>query len=76
MNRWSRRRMVYRGHMLFYQKNYGPVRTGALRVMLAGLSLAKMVVWGAAFVLPGWRDRARKELRSNVDVVKVCWKLA
>jgi N-acetylglucosaminyl-diphospho-decaprenol L-rhamnosyltransferase len=76
MNRWSRRRMVYRGHMLFYQKNYGPVRTGALRVMLAGLSLAKIGAWGAAFLLPGRRERARKELRSNVDVVKVCWKLA
>ena len=53
-----------------------PLRTGALRVMLAGLSLVKIGVWGTAFVLPGQRDRARKELRSNVDVVKVCWKLA
>jgi GT2 family glycosyltransferase len=76
MNRWGRRRMVYRGKMLFFQKNYGPVRTGALRVMLAGLSIAKIGIWGVAFVLPGWRDRARKELHSNVDVVKVCWKLA
>jgi GT2 family glycosyltransferase len=76
MNRWGRRKMVYRGKMLFFQKNYNPMRTGVLRVMLAGLSLAKMVVWGGAYVLPGWRDRARKELRSNVDVVKVCWKLA
>jgi len=75
MNRWSRRKMVYRGKMLFFKKNYGPFRTAALRAMLAGLSLAKIVIWGVAFALPGWRERAQKELRSNLDVVKLCWKL-
>jgi len=75
MNRWGRRKMVYRGHMLFFRKNYGPFRTAALRVMLGALSLAKLVIWGAAYVLPGSRERALKELRSNVDVVKLCWKL-
>jgi hypothetical protein len=75
MNRWGRRKMVYRGKMLFYQKNYGPWRTTALRVFLGGLSLLKMVPWGAAYLLPGRRDRAKKELHSNVDVVKLCWKL-
>jgi N-acetylglucosaminyl-diphospho-decaprenol L-rhamnosyltransferase len=76
MNRWSRRKMVYRGHMLFYRKNYGPFWTVMLRAMLAALSLFKIVIWGAAFVWPGWRERAQKELRSNVDVVKLCWNLA
>jgi GT2 family glycosyltransferase len=76
MNRWGRRKMVYRGKMLFFQKNYGPFRTTALRVLLAGLSLAKIVIWGVAFVLPVWRERAQKELHSNVDVVELCWKLA
>jgi GT2 family glycosyltransferase len=76
MTRWGRRKMVYRGKMLFFQKNYGPFRTAALRAMLAGLSLAKIGIWGVAFVLPGWRERAQKELRSNADVVKLCWKLA
>ena len=76
MTRWSRRKMVYRGHMLFFQKNYGPLRTTALRVMLAGLSLAKIAAWGVAFLIPGQRERAQKELSSNLDVVKACWKLA
>jgi GT2 family glycosyltransferase len=76
MNRWRRRRMVYRGKMLFYRKNYGPVQTGLLRLMFGGLSLVKMLPWGAAFALPRWRERAQKELRSNMDVVKLCWKLA
>jgi GT2 family glycosyltransferase len=75
MNRWGRRKMVYRGKMLFFRKNYGPFRTAALRVMLAALSLVKMVIWGATFVLPGWRERGQKELRSNIDVVRLCWNL-
>ena len=72
MNRWGRRKMVYRGKMLFYQKNYGPLRSGTLRFMLGSLSLAKMVGWGGAYVLPGKREQAVKELNSNKDVVKLC----
>jgi GT2 family glycosyltransferase len=75
MNRWGRRKMVYRGKMMFYQKNYGPLRTLALRIMLAVLSLLKLVVWGVAALLPARRDRAQKELRSNLDVVKLCLNL-
>jgi GT2 family glycosyltransferase len=76
MNRWRRRNMVYRGKMLFFKKNHSWLRAGALRAMLGGLSLFKMVAWGAALVWPQWRERARKELSSNADVVKLCWKLA
>lgn len=76
MNRWRRRKMVYRGKMLFYRKNYGPVRTGLLRLMLGGMSLVKMLPWGVAYVLPQQRERAQKELKSNLDVVKLCWKMA
>jgi N-acetylglucosaminyl-diphospho-decaprenol L-rhamnosyltransferase len=76
MTRWGRRKMVYRGKMLFFRKNYGPYRTVALRAMLGSLTLAKMLIWSAALVLPGWRERARKELHSNVEVVRLCWNLA
>jgi GT2 family glycosyltransferase len=75
MNRWRRRKMVYRGKMLFYRKNYGPLRTGLLRLLFGCLSLIKMLPWGVAYVLPQWRERAQKELRSNLDVVRLCWKL-
>ena len=75
MNRWRRRKMVYRGKMLFFKKNYGALRTGFLRLMLGLLSLIKMVVWGIAFILPHLRERARHEVQSNLDVVKLCWKL-
>jgi hypothetical protein len=75
MNRWGRRKMVYRGKLLFYKKNYGPAQTTALRVMLGGLSLGKMAYWGAAYLAPRKREQAEKEIRSNLDVVKTCYGL-
>jgi GT2 family glycosyltransferase len=72
MNRWGRRKMVYRGKMLFYKKNYGPLRANLLRIMLGGVSLAKMLPWSIAYILPSWRKRAEKELYSNLDVMKLC----
>jgi N-acetylglucosaminyl-diphospho-decaprenol L-rhamnosyltransferase len=76
MDRWKRRKMVYRGKMLFFRKNYGELRTGLLRMMLAALSLGKMLVWGAAYFIPGKRDLSRKELHSNAEIIGLCWKLA
>ena len=73
MNRWGRRKMVYRGKLLFYQKNYGPARTLALRAMLGGLSASKLAIWSAASVSSRWREQAHKEIQSNWDVVKICY---
>lgn len=75
MNRWKRRRMVYRGKMLFYRKNYGEFQTGILRLLFGSLSATKMVPWSLAYLIPSWRERAQKELDSNVDVIKLCLKL-
>jgi GT2 family glycosyltransferase len=75
MDRWRRRKMVYRGKMLFFRKNYGRIRTGALRLMLGILSLFKLFLWGAGFLFAADKTRIRCELRSNVDVIKLCWKL-
>ncbi|MBN2242222.1 MAG: glycosyltransferase family 2 protein [Acidobacteria bacterium] len=75
MDRWRRRKMVYRGKMLFYRKNYGPVKTGILRVMLGGLSLTKALIWIFSGILPRRKDRARKELRSNLEVLALCCRL-
>ena len=76
MNRWRRRKMVYRGKMMFYDKNYGRLRALALRLMLGALSLVKLVVWSVAYVIPSRRERAQLELDSNREVVKLCWRLA
>jgi len=72
MNRWRRRKMVYRGKMLFYQKHYGPIRTGLLRALFWLLSVVKLFAWGLAYLLPKWRERALLEIHSNLDVMRLC----
>lgn len=74
MDRWRRRKMVYRGKILFYRKNYDARRALLLRAMLGGLSLAKLSYWGLAALLPPQRARAQKELQSNLDVVRLCYR--
>lgn len=64
--------MVYRGKMLFYRKNYGLAKTAMLRLMLGSLSLVKMLPWCTALAIPSWRHRASMELRSNLDVLRLC----
>jgi GT2 family glycosyltransferase len=76
MNRWGRRKMVYRGKLLFYKKNYGALRTALLRTLFGSLTLAKIASWGVAQAIPTWRARAQKELRSNLEVMQLCWKMA
>ncbi len=75
MDRWRRRKMVYRGKMLFYHKNYNPLMAFLLRSLFFGLSLFKLVGWSIAYPFLAHRDRARLELRSNIDVIKLCWNL-
>jgi GT2 family glycosyltransferase len=73
MDRWKRRKMVNRGKILFYHKNYSAFQTYLLRLMLGSLSLAKLIPWGLMFLLPQWRERARREIASNLEVMKLCW---
>jgi N-acetylglucosaminyl-diphospho-decaprenol L-rhamnosyltransferase len=75
MDRWRRRKMVYRGKLLFYRKHYGWLRTATLRLMFAGLTSAKILWWCAAAAAPRRRQQARREIRSNLEVMRLCWKL-
>jgi GT2 family glycosyltransferase len=75
MDRWKRRKMVYRGKMLFYQKNYGYLKTLLLRLVLGLMSLLKLIAWSVGFLLPGRNELAKKELRSNLDVMALCLNL-
>jgi hypothetical protein len=75
MDRWRRRKMVYRGKLLFYRKHYGWLRTAALRLMVALLSAAKIPCWSVALAAPWRRERARREIRSNLEVMQSCWML-
>jgi N-acetylglucosaminyl-diphospho-decaprenol L-rhamnosyltransferase len=75
MDRWRRRKMVYRGKMLFYRKQYGAARTAVLRAVLGLLTLGKLVVWSLAWPVPSSRERAAREMASNVDVLRLCLRL-
>jgi len=75
MDRWRRRRMVYRGKMLFYRKNYRSPRELGLRGLLFTLTAAKTAAWVLVGALPAARERARAELRSNADVLRLCVRL-
>ncbi len=72
MNRWSRRRMVYRGKILFYHKNYGPAATATFRLMLALLTVPKLVFWMVTTAFRYHREQAAKEIQSNLDVLRLC----
>jgi GT2 family glycosyltransferase len=76
MDRWRRRKMVYRGKLLFYRKHYGAIRTFLLRLLLGVSSVAKLIVWGLAGIAPGKRQLAQKELNSNLEVIQLCIRLA
>ena len=75
MDRWKRRKMVYRGKMMFYKKNYGFVSTFLLRLLFFVMSLLKLLVWCVGFIVPSKNDQAKKELRSNIDVMGLCLNL-
>jgi len=75
MDRWKRRKMVYRGKMMFYKKNYGFLSTFLLRLLFFVMSLLKLLVWCIGFFLPSKNDQAKKELRSNIDVMALCLNL-
>ncbi len=70
MDRWRRRKMVYRGKMLFFKKNYGALRQYTLRAMLAALTVTKVAAWSLAW--PWSRTRATRELASNAEVLGLC----
>jgi len=72
MNRWRRRKMVYRGKMLFYKKHYGPLKTGLLQLMFGGMSFLKLIGWGIASLIPKWHERSKLELHSNLEVIHLC----
>lgn len=75
MDRWKRRKMVYRGKMMFYKKNYGFLSTFFLRLLFFVMSLLKLLVWCFGFLVPNKNDQAKKELRSNLDVMALCLNL-
>lgn len=68
---WRRRKMMYRGKMLFFSKHYGGPRSAVLRLMFGAFSAVKVLTWGLVSLAPSRRERAMHELRSHLDVLQV-----
>jgi hypothetical protein len=32
-----------------------------------------LAIWSFAFLLPTYKERAQKEVRSNIEVIQMCW---
>jgi N-acetylglucosaminyl-diphospho-decaprenol L-rhamnosyltransferase len=72
LNPWRRRKMFYRGMLLFFHKHYARWQEVVLRLMLVGISALKLPIWAATYLLPRWRERSRHELNSNLDILRMC----
>lgn len=66
---WRRRKMVYRGYLLFFGKHYGKTRTSLLRSLFATVSMFKIVLWVPLSLIPKLRSRAINELGSYWEIV-------
>jgi hypothetical protein len=65
--------MVYRGKLMFYCKHYSLTSQLGLRALLAAAAAGKMLVWAGGWLLRSLRNRARAEIRSNIEVLALCW---
>jgi len=71
---WIRRRLVYRGILLFFHKHRGPIRTIFLRLMFMAVCLIKIPIWFFAGVSKRTGVRAKHELKSNLSILRMSLK--
>jgi N-acetylglucosaminyl-diphospho-decaprenol L-rhamnosyltransferase len=74
LDRWKRRKLVYRGKLLYFQKNYGKLPFWTLRIMYVATSCLKLGIWILGMLNPRWWKRAGAEVRSNLDVLRLCFR--
>jgi hypothetical protein len=69
-----RRRLVYRGILLFFYKHKGAVQTLLLRLMYICISSIKIPFWLIGTLSGKFRGRAANELRSNLSILRMSLK--
>ena len=67
--------LVYRGRMLFARKHYGRLYGFLQRLMFAIAAIMREIAWVVLYLLPSHRDRARMQIRNNIDTLKLCIRL-
>jgi N-acetylglucosaminyl-diphospho-decaprenol L-rhamnosyltransferase len=71
---WRRRRLVYRGYLLFFVKHRSRVEAGLLRMMFISACLLKIPFWWANTLIPSRQELADLELESNYSILRMCLK--
>ncbi len=72
LNPWSRRKLVYRGYLLFFKKHYPAWQSVFLRSLYTLVSLVKWIFWLGNMAVPSRRTLAKNELKSNQDILSMC----
>ena len=71
---WRRRRLFYRGYLLFFTKHRGPMQTLLLRVMFVVACLLKLPFWWLSSFISRFKDQAGEEIRSNLDILQMSFR--
>ena len=74
LNPWRRRRLVYRGYLLFFTRHLGAFQAMLVRMMFAIICLLKLPFWMFNYLMPARRNLAGEELRSNWSIIRMCLK--
>jgi GT2 family glycosyltransferase len=72
LNPWRRRRLVYRGYLLFFRNHRGRLQTAVLRSMFSLACCLKLPFWALAWLVPRGKEHARYELHSNLAILRMC----
>ena len=73
LNRWKRRRLVYRGKILYYYKIKKVGSAFLMRILVFLISILKLPFWGLVLLIPSKRIRAKRELHSILEMIKLSW---
>lgn len=71
LNPWRRRRLVYRGFLLYFHNHYSIVHTLVLRCMFITACLLKLPFWALSWLVPKFHQRSLYELRSNLSILRM-----
>jgi GT2 family glycosyltransferase len=71
---WKRRRLVYRGYLLFFHKHRSFLEIILLRLMFIGVCAIKLLFWWVSALIPQFKERAKHEVRSNMDILNMSLK--
>jgi GT2 family glycosyltransferase len=69
---WRRRRLVYRGYLLFFSKHLGRLQTLFLRTFFCLVCLVKLPFWYIAWLIPWLHQRSKFEIASNHSIFRMC----